>query len=162
LFRPEGRTTHYHSQRSEILQRAVLDYLSGQENTLVVLLSRDAEQARELADYCTANRLPYWMPEEVLDGPGLIWQMDLVIGGGGTMTREAAVLGIPAYSFFGGPWGAVDQHLQSMGRLVQIAQPEDAGRIVLRRRERTSQVDVSDQGLEFVTNFVIESMKGVG
>jgi predicted glycosyltransferase len=162
LFRPEGRSTHYHSQLSEILQRAILDYLSGREDALVVLLPRDAWQARELADYCTVNRLPYWMPEEVLDGPGLIWQMDLVIGGGGTMTREAAVLGVPAYSFFGARWGAVDQYLQSMGRLVQIAGPEDAKRIILRRREPTRHVDISDKGLEFVTNFVIESIKGTG
>jgi hypothetical protein len=47
-----------------------------------------------------------------------------------------------------------------MGRLVQIAQPEDVERIVIHRRERTSQVDISDKGLEFITNFVIESMKG--
>ena len=160
LFRPEGRTTHYHSKQSEILQRAVLDYLSGQENILVVLLPRDAEQARELENYCTAKRFPFWIPEVVLDGPGLIWQMDLVVGGGGTMTREAAVLGVPAYSFFGGPWGAVDRYLQSTGRLVQIAGPEDIEQIVIHSRERTCQVDVSDKGLEFVTQFVIESLKG--
>ncbi|MGB8214524.1 MAG: DUF354 domain-containing protein [Anaerolineales bacterium] len=161
LFRPEGRTTHYHSQQSEILQRAVLDHLSRQENILVVLLPRDVEQARDLANYCTASHLSFWIPEDVLDGPGLLWQMDLVIGGGGTMTREAVVLGIPTYSFFGGPWGAVDRYLQSKGSLVQIAQKEDVGQIAIHHRERISQVNVSDKGLEFVSQFIIDTMKEV-
>ncbi len=43
--------------------------------------------------------------------------MDLVIGGGGTMTREAAVLGVPAYTYFAGKWGAVDQYLSDQHRL---------------------------------------------
>jgi predicted glycosyltransferase len=136
--------------------------LSKQENVLVVLLPRDAQQARDLGNYCDAHALPFWIPADVLDGPQLIWQMDLVIGGGGTMTREAALLGVPAYSFFGGSWGAVDQHLRSLGRLVQIAKIEDISQIILAQRERSARADVSRQALEFVTNFIIESIPGAG
>ena len=32
----------------------------------------------------------------------MILECDIVIGGGGTMTREAAILGIPSLSFFKG------------------------------------------------------------
>jgi uncharacterized protein len=162
LFRPEGRATHYHSQRSEILQRAVLDYLAEQENILVVLLPRDEQQARELSGYCAAKGLSTWIPENVLDGPELIWQMALVIGGGGTMTREAAVLGVPSYSFFGGEWGAVDRYLLAKGRLHQIGLPEDARKIVIRRRDQAARVEVSGQALAFVNRFILASMDGAG
>jgi hypothetical protein len=48
---------------------------------------------------------------------------DWVVCGGGTMLREAAYLGIPAVSIFGGPVGSVDAHLESLGavRLVRNA-----------------------------------------
>ena len=36
-----------------------------------------------------------------------------MISGGGTMTREAAVLGVPSYSFFRGREGQVDAWLES-------------------------------------------------
>jgi len=36
------------------------------------------------------------------------------------MTREAAALGIPSYSIFKGPIGAVDQRLFDEGRIVHV------------------------------------------
>jgi predicted glycosyltransferase len=159
LFRPEGWATHYHTQRSEVLQRAILDFLCNQENILLTLLPRDQRQARELSDYCAGKGLSYWIPENVLDGPNLIWQMDLVIGGGGTMTREAAVLGVPAYSFFGGEWGAVDQYLQTSRRLVQIGQLEDIREITIRPRERSSQMRIPSDALKFVNQFILDAMR---
>jgi len=153
LFRPEGRFAHYRSTQSEVLQDAILGYLSKRSNVLVVLLPRDVVQARELADLCAARAISYWIPQRVLDGPSLIWGMDAVISGCGTMTREAAVLGVPAYSFFAGQWGAVDRYLQTQGRLVQFAAVEDVSKIVLRQRERAP-VSVSSRALDFVISFI--------
>jgi len=153
LLRPEGRFTHYRSSESAVLQEAILRHLAGQRGVFLVLLPRDTEQGQLLAGFCRAHNIPHWLPGEVLDGPALIWQMDLVIGGGGTMTREAAALGVPAYSFFAGHWGAVDRYLQAQGRLVQIAQAGDVERIGLVRRPRTWPA-ISHRALDFVAGFV--------
>ena len=68
----------------------------------------------------------------------LLSHADAVITAGGTMAREAAALGIPAYTIFAGRRGGVDTRLISEGRLVELATIEDFGRIRLEKRERTS------------------------
>ncbi len=153
LLRPEGRFTHYRSTQSEVLQGAILDYLAQHEEVLLVLLPRDEGQGRDLDAYCRAHGIEHWTPGEVLDGPALIWEMDLVIGGGGTMTREAARLEVPAYSFFAGRWGGVDRYLQAQQRLVRLAEVDDVQQIRLEKRVRTPPA-VSHEALDFVTDFV--------
>ncbi len=153
LLRPEGRFTHYRAAQSAVLQQAILDYLSHHRGISLILLPRDPEQGRELAGYCAEHGIRCWIPHDVLDGPSLIWAMDLVIGGGGTMTREAAALGVPSYSFFAGRWGGVDRYLRSQGRLTQLSQVTDVQQIRLAKRERT-QPAVSHAALDFVTGFV--------
>jgi predicted glycosyltransferase len=54
------------------------------------------------------------------------------------MLREAAYLGIPAYSLFASEIGAVDRHLAAIGRAVLLAGPEDLTRI---RIEPTREFD---------------------
>ena len=43
---------------------------------------------------------------------------DAVLSGGGTMAREAAIMGTPAYSLFAGKPGAVDAALERDGKLT--------------------------------------------
>jgi predicted glycosyltransferase len=52
------------------------------------------------------------------------------------MTREAAVLGVPAYSAFAGQVGAVDAYLIETGHLERISGAADFGRIRLEKRQR--------------------------
>ncbi len=153
LLRPEGRFTHYRAAQSEVLQRAILGYLAQVPEIFLVLLPRDPEQGRELTSLCGQLGIRHWIPRDVLDGPSLIWEMDLVIGGGGTMTREAAALGVPSYSFFAGQWGAVDRYLQSQGRLTQLAEVGDLQQIRLEERERREPA-ISHTALDFVTGYI--------
>jgi predicted glycosyltransferase len=57
---------------------------------------------------------------DVVQGPALVAAADLVIGGGGTMNREAAVVGTMAWSTFAGPRPHVDECLAREGRLRWI------------------------------------------
>jgi hypothetical protein len=71
----------------------------------------------------------------------LIWHSDLVVSGGGTMNREAAALGVPAFSIFRGPLAAVDRHLEAQGRLVLLSSvAEVLQRLDPRPRPRTAWV----------------------
>ena len=74
----------------------------------------------------------FLVPRDPLDGPSLLAAADLSISGGGTMNREAALLGTPAYSIFTGPTGALDEELIRTGRLVAIREDKAAREV---RRE---------------------------
>lgn len=57
---------------------------------------------------------------EAVSGADLLWASDLVVGAGGTMTREAAILGTPSVSVFSQELGAVDKALVAQGRLLHV------------------------------------------
>jgi hypothetical protein len=61
----------------------------------------------------------------VLDGPAVVAAADLVVSGGGTMNREAAVLGVPAWSVFTGATPHIDQRLAQEGRLRWVRTSEE-------------------------------------
>ena len=52
------------------------------------------------------------------------------------MTREAAALGVPAYSVFSGKMGAVDERLVREGRLTMIKKPDAVDKIQFVKRKR--------------------------
>jgi hypothetical protein len=54
-----------------------------------------------------------------------MYAADLVIGAGGTMTREAALLGIPTYTLFAGETPAVDRWLERRGLLRRLADADE-------------------------------------
>jgi predicted glycosyltransferase len=69
--------------------------------------------------------------KDIVSGPGLIAAADLVIGGGGTMNREAAVLGVPVWSVFTGPTPAIDEQLAREGRLRWVRSEADLAAALL-------------------------------
>lgn len=157
LFRPESRFSHYRSSLSQILQEAIINHVSGNKKVILVMLPRDDEQAKELKNLCRKSDVSFWIPDRVLDGPTLLSAMDLVLSGGGTMTREAAVLGIPSYSFFAGQWGAVDKYLQSQGRVIKISSIDDIKKIAIKKREN-DEVTISKDAINFINDFIKERM----
>jgi len=81
----------------------------------IILLPRKDYQGEQMKRYhAQANII---IPQSVLNGSSLIAAADLVISGGGTMNREAAALGVPAYTVFAGKPAAIDEYLMSEGRL---------------------------------------------
>ena len=138
-LRPPATEAHYHNPESEALFSAVLDRLAGDSRVRVVVLPRNGRQADTVRSQWPAlvqsSRLIF--PPRILDGLNLIWHSDLVISGGGTMNREAAALGVPVYSIFRGPLGAVDRFLASRGRLSVISSVEEVrSKIHLTARDR--------------------------
>ena len=60
---------------------------------------------------------------EAVEVDSLLLRRDAFLGGGGTMTREAALLGVPTFSVFAGRRPAVDRLLESRGRLQHVTDP---------------------------------------
>jgi uncharacterized protein len=152
LFRPESRFAHYRSDRTSQIEAALLDAFADSD-VLVVLLPRDPEQGAVLGRQLESAGVAHWLPDRMLDGPALLWQMDLVVSGGGTMTREAAVLGIPSFSFFAGRIGAVDRYLEERGRLRRLSSAEDVRQLRFEKRP-TAVPDAKRDGLTFIEEFL--------
>ena len=62
-------------------------------------------------------------PRPAVDAQSLIALADLVVSAGGTMNREAAALGVPVYTTYGGRIGGVDEMLIREGRLRPLTDP---------------------------------------
>lgn len=134
LLRPPATTAHYHNPESEKLLAAVLDLLSGREDLQLVLLPRTPDQLELVPDGFRGEVI---VPDRVFDGPTLIDAMDMVFSGGGTMTREAAVLGVPSYSFFRGREGNVDAWLVKEGYLTLLTDAAEVPeRVEIRHRSK--------------------------
>jgi predicted glycosyltransferase len=63
------------------------------------------------------------VPDKAVDAQSLIALADLVVSAGGTMNREAAALGVPVYTTYGGRIGGVDEMLIRDGRLRPLTDP---------------------------------------
>lgn len=131
--RPPAKMAHYYSARSGDLYEDVLKYLLGRKDTQAVVLPRtEGERKRLMELYQQDGNLI--VPQSAVDGLNLIWHSDLVISGGGTMNREAALLGVPVYSIFQGRPGVLDSHLEREGRLRFIRSSDEISNIELKKR----------------------------
>jgi uncharacterized protein len=120
----------YH-RKSNPLFPQVLSFLGREERVQAVVLPRTEEQR----DYVRGLELPsVIVPDGAVDAQSLIAFADLVVSAGGTMNREAAALGIPVYTTYGGRLGGVDEALIRDGRLRPLTDPR-ALELVKRRGE---------------------------
>jgi predicted glycosyltransferase len=109
----------YHRRSNELFPQ-VLEALGRSDRVRAVVLPRTPEQR----DFVRALELPSLVvPQEAIDAQSLIAFSDLVVSAGGTMNREAAALGVPVYTTFGGRLGGVDETLIREGRLRPLTDP---------------------------------------
>jgi predicted glycosyltransferase len=114
---------------SELLPR-LLKRLSAQGETQTVVLARNDEQRRAIGGLALER---VFVPERAVDGRSLVALADLLVSAGGTMNREAAVLGTPVWSMFEGRLGAIDEQLASEGKLRFLSDPDE---IAIARKPR--------------------------
>jgi uncharacterized protein len=157
VFRPEGRFTHYSSEVTKVLQDEVVEIFSRNQSVHIILFSRDKDQENYLLDQCRRKNISVVAPVKAMNGPALIAHADLMVGGGGTMTREACILDVPSYSFFGGIQGGVDAYLEKIGKLIVLKTTEDIQRIQLLKRKMPTLPAVSKDAFNFVYRFMTQS-----
>jgi len=109
----------YHRRSNPFFPR-LLAYLGRESGVHAVVLPRSPEQR----DYVRSLSLPSLIvPDHAVDAQSLIALADLVVSAGGTMNREAAALGVPVYTTYGGRIGGVDEMLIRDGRLRPLTDP---------------------------------------
>lgn len=130
-IRPPGSWGLYHHFENPLFGQ-VLDNVARNPAVYIVFLPRIPSQADAVYSRGYTN---VWVPPDTLDGPNLLYHADLVISGGGTMNREAAVLGTPTYSIFKGKLAAVDRYLIHQGRMKHIAEETDIPIIQIKKKQ---------------------------
>ena len=117
---------------NEILDK-LLDDFAAEKGVKILLLPRKNYQGAELKEKHPQPNII--IPEKVLDGANLLAAADLVVSGGGTMNREAAALGVPAYTIFAGQQAAIDDYLFRENRLQKIETIDDLAKIKLGKKK---------------------------
>ena len=125
VVRPPARFALYHRFENPLFARLLLR-LRDEPGARVIVMPRTEEQARELE--ADGLRDLVWRGE-VLKGPDLIAAADLVVTAGGSMAREAAVLGTPACSVYAGKMAAIDLQLEREGRLAIVRSEDDVAEL---------------------------------
>jgi predicted glycosyltransferase len=128
ILRPPPDVSLYHRHSNPLFPQT-LDALGTRDDVHAFVLPRTEEQR----DYVRSLELPsVIVPERAVDAQSLIALADVVVSAGGTMNREAAGLGVPVYTTYGGRLGGVDEALIRDGRLVPLSDPRA---IELRKRD---------------------------
>jgi predicted glycosyltransferase len=137
-LRPPASAANYHNDESEKILSKLTDKLLRRADVFTFILPRTAEQKLELEKHFAEKNYPkesHLIPKKAVNGLDLAFNSDLLISGGGTMNREAALLGVPVYSIFAGKQGALDKDMEACGVIRFIRSERDVEKIDLRKRE---------------------------
>lgn len=156
LVRPPAEESHYHRAESSELSGLTLERLARDERVVVVFSPRYDWQLDVLGSY------EWSVPPVVLRQPvpfvSLLKAVDIVISGGGTMTREAAYLGIPAVSVFRGVPGEVDRSLEAAGRLTVVRSREELVELDLTRLTRLDPMFTNRSAPDDIAGAIVQSI----
>jgi predicted glycosyltransferase len=146
----------YHRFENDLFSD-VLQILGRRQDLWCVVLARRSEQRNAIR----ALELPALLvPHHAVDARSLMYFSDLVLGAGGTMTREAAVLGIPTATVYQGRRGAVELELERQGRLCRIATPAEIDALITTPRLPISLDQLRRRGAR-LTEVFLETVLGL-
>jgi predicted glycosyltransferase len=119
IVRPPPDVSLYHRKSNPLFPK-VLERLGRDSDVHAVVLPRTEEQR----SFINRLHLPsVIVPDGAVEAQSLVALADLVLSAGGTMNREAAALGTPVYTTYGGRLGGVDEALIRSGRLRPLTDP---------------------------------------
>lgn len=149
VLRPAPEGALYHPAGNEHFER-ILDRAAASDDVQAIVLPRGRDQrSRYVA------RRGVIVPDHAVDGRTLLRHADVMIGAGGTMNRESALLGIPTFTIFAGRLAAVDAELIRLGLLHDLRNAKHEIRLAKKgHRDRVVSRDRSDRILETVIEAV--------
>jgi hypothetical protein len=121
VARPSPHGATYHQFANPLFDR-VLGRLLEREDARVVLLPRRPEDVLPFESVPAERRI---VPDEPVESRSLLHYATALLGAGGTMNREAALLGTPVFSLYAGKLAALDRRLIDEGRLTLIGEDDE-------------------------------------
>ncbi len=132
-IRPPSVTANYHEKASEDLFLRCLFRFSADSSVICLVVNRTSAELALIPATLRAKE-NIRILHHAVDGLQLLWHSDLVVSGGGTMNREAALLGVPTFSIFTGRRPYLDEYLQEQGRLIFVQSADQVEKIPLAKR----------------------------
>ena len=150
--RPPATMAAYHNFENPIFYD-LLKFLLLNNDVHVVLFPRTQAQRDQLK-----QKFPnLFMPSKSVNGAQLISNSDLIISAGGTMNREAAVLGTPVYTIYAGKMGSVDKYLIKKGKIQLLHKKSEFKTIVLKKKQK-KEVIVDRKVFDFVISILTSAL----
>ncbi len=149
---PSGAT--YHQFENPLFERLLAE-VAAQPGCTCIVLARSRNQGRNLRERSSSRLI---VPERALDSRSLVYAADLFVGAGGTMTREAALMGVPTISVYVGRRPAVDRALEQAGRLRVLSESEGLGEIRPRAGEPRSLVELRRRAVDVTAGFLTAAL----
>ncbi len=118
----------------EKILQAVFDRIKSEKHAVGVVIPRAGQQ--QILERTLGDSRSFRVLGGVEDGLNLMWHADLVVGGGDTMNREAAMLGVPVYNVVTGREGAFERALGEQGRMIPVKNLADVARLRVEKRAR--------------------------
>jgi predicted glycosyltransferase len=119
IVRPPPDVSLYHRKSNPLFPK-VLERLGQDSGVHAVVLPRTQAQREFIGGLGLPSLI---VPDGAVEAQSLVALADLVLSAGGTMNREAAALGTPVYTTYGGRLGGVDEALIRSGRLRPLTDP---------------------------------------
>jgi len=151
VMRPAPEGALYHRMANEYFDE-LLERVRRRSRVQAVLLARSPADARR---YAALDGVI--VPRRPIDALSLVASADLMIGGGGTMTRESALLGTPTYTVFIGRPAAVDTELMRLGLLHDL---RTGGRPAFEKRSASTR-SVPEEGRRDVLDTIRKALTEV-
>lgn len=129
FVRPEPLTAQYYKAGLNFMDDMLIELAEG-FNVVVLPRSGVQESYYRQPKFAGINVL-----ERPMGLPEIMETCDLFMGAGGTMTREAAVLGVPTVSIYQDELLDVDRYLIARGAMIHVRRP-DAGALTRFLAER--------------------------
>lgn len=152
VVRPESLASLYVQHNKSIVPELLR--LLEKEGIRVLYVPRNKEEKVLATGFGSV-----FIPPNALNGLDLIYYSKATLTGSGTMAREAALLGVPAISFFPGKTLlAVDRELVRLGRIYHSRDPRDIVEYIVTNWNRRRKPCFSEARnvKTFVVNFIRE------
>ncbi len=116
-----------------------------------VIIPRYEEQLRKISETFNGRAL---VLEKTVDAINLLYLATAFVGGGGTMSCEAALLGVPVISCYPGGETYVEKYLASKGLLYKTSQSEEALKLIKRFLESRERVKLEKKARKILNSMV--------
>ncbi len=116
--------------------------VSARPEVICVVLPRNPAEAQRIEALGREGPGQVVVPSRAVDSRSLILDADAFFGAGGTMTREAAVLGVPTYSLLAARRPTVDEWLEREGALRFVGSAEELEELARVARRPPAAVDL--------------------
>ena len=120
LIRPEESEAAYVSDNENRITKIIREIIKEFPNYNVVILGRYLPQISQFKREFGSNVI---VMDKVVDGKSLLKFVDVFIGSGGTMTAEAALMGVPTISYDAVP-NYIEQYLVKKGLVKREENPQ--------------------------------------